>query len=360
MGVNMKKELEKLTGKIDFDTYKAIENLIGSSGFGIFLGNRLINSGNPNLLVDLFSLALVFINTNMSLSDSRFATKDMLEIKKLYQEFIQNYNKLNKVFDLKNPIEIAAMYNYLLNGGYLSLNHSFIFGKSNVRNIISLAGINVLAGEGVCRHITGLLNDILNDYGIKAKMLNGYIETIKIMIRELPRAKYTKEELYAWIEKYVPEEEAKNKLYERVADSDKLEFKLIQDELLFRLLWNHAITYTFYEGHNIFLDATNDWIFNLSTNTFNLLYSVSGERMFIKPFGSLLLSNATIGSYLDLKRDLKAYPCLDLEEEQKMAANTKAICRNNEDIFEEFYQENQGLIGDVANLTLNLKKRLSY
>lgn len=46
------------------------------------------------------------IYAGLALSRGEDYTKDIKQIKNLYQEFITNYNKLNKVFELKDPIQI--------------------------------------------------------------------------------------------------------------------------------------------------------------------------------------------------------------------------------------------------------------
>ncbi len=36
-------------------------------------------------------------------------TKDIIEIRKLYNNLIKDYNKLNKIFDFQNPVEIYTL-----------------------------------------------------------------------------------------------------------------------------------------------------------------------------------------------------------------------------------------------------------
>ncbi len=54
-------------------------------------------------MIDNASLATYF---GLVLSNAKLHTKDMSEIRTLYQQFIQNYNKMNKDFELNNPIQI--------------------------------------------------------------------------------------------------------------------------------------------------------------------------------------------------------------------------------------------------------------
>lgn len=133
----------------------------------------------------------------MSLSHGKNYTKDIIKIRELYQEFIKNYNKLNKAFDLSNPIQIYTMFNYLLYKGYLSKDKEFQFSGKQARDINCLIGTNVIIGQAVCRHISAMLTDILNDYGIESSQLGVYSigYNINININIIDKPKYTKEEL---------------------------------------------------------------------------------------------------------------------------------------------------------------------
>ena len=93
-------------------------------------------------------------------------TKDIIEIRKLYNNLIKDYNKLNKIFDFQNPVEIYTLYNKMLYAGYLSKDKKFHFGKDKVKDIMTIQGTNIINGEAVCRHIAQMLKDIYLDYGI--------------------------------------------------------------------------------------------------------------------------------------------------------------------------------------------------
>lgn len=131
----------------------------------------------------------------MSLSHGKNYAKDIIKIRELYQEFIKNYNKLNKAFDLSNPIQIYTMFNYLLYKGYLSKDKEFQFSGKQARDINCLIGTNVIIGQAVCRHISAMLTDILNDYGIESSQLGVYSIGYNININIIDKPKYTKEEL---------------------------------------------------------------------------------------------------------------------------------------------------------------------
>ena len=122
-------------------------------------------------------------------------TKDVSQIRELYSYFINNYNKLNKIFDLNNPVEIYAMFNYLLYKGYLSKNKEFQFYDKETRNLKGLRGVDVITGKAVCRNISSMLTDILNEYGIQSNLLGVYSKQYIVNVNILEQQKYTKEEL---------------------------------------------------------------------------------------------------------------------------------------------------------------------
>lgn len=99
-------------------------------------------------------------------------TKEIQQIKKLYQEFLSEYVKLNKKLELQHPLELYTLYNKMLQSGYLSKGKTFHFGDTNVKDIRGISPTNVINGEAVCRHIAVMLKDIYNAYGIKGNTLN--------------------------------------------------------------------------------------------------------------------------------------------------------------------------------------------
>ena len=89
-------------------------------------------------------------------------TKEIQQIKKLYQEFLSEYVKLNKKLELQHPLELYTLYNKMLQSGYLSKDKTFHFGDTNVKDIRGISPTNVINGEAVCRHIAVMLKDIYN------------------------------------------------------------------------------------------------------------------------------------------------------------------------------------------------------
>ena len=55
-------------------------------------------------------LSVYVASVAMLIFNERNYTKDVVQIKDLYQEFIKNYNKLNNIFDFTKPIQIQTIF----------------------------------------------------------------------------------------------------------------------------------------------------------------------------------------------------------------------------------------------------------
>ena len=100
------------------------------------------------------------------------------DLKKIYDLSLESYKRLINFFDLKSPLDIHLLLSYLLQKGYLSNNKSFKTADDNVVDIIikeNLAGVNIMCGEGVCRHASALFSDVFNNINFESKTLNCYL-----------------------------------------------------------------------------------------------------------------------------------------------------------------------------------------
>lgn len=122
------------------------------------------------ILVSLgFSMIGSYIGTFIKIKDE---LSTINEIQKIYDEIIRHYSKLNEVFDFNNPVEIFALYVYAVEKGYLSFHHNFEYGQTDdeaEKEILGLSGVEIILGHGVCRHFSGMLNDIFKESGVESK-----------------------------------------------------------------------------------------------------------------------------------------------------------------------------------------------
>ena len=331
----------QLCGKINYNTYNNIQNSLRLSGLGLILTDDLITQQYQmlNTPIDIIICTILATALTMTWSSGKNHTKDIIQIRNLYQEFIKNYNKLNKIFDLSDPIQIHIMFNYLLYKGYLSKDKEFQFSGKQARDINCLSGTNVITGQAVCRHISAMLTDILNDYGIESSQLGVYYRDYSININILDEQKYTKEELINWVRTHIINE----KKYD-------FAMKLIEK------VGNHAISFAFKDGKSYFLDPTQTRIYRMSESDKKMLYDDECELP-IRYTSSLALSN-DLKNFLRIKERLASqYPSVSKEEEKLMIEETMKICNGNSDIFENFYTENSELYDDISSKVLKIRKK---
>ena len=291
--------IKELCGKISYNAYTAVNDILFYSGAGIIIGNTPIE--DP--IIPYIAVPIMITQAIMWWSNYIINTKEAVQIRDLYQDFINNYNKLNDSFELESPIQIYSMFNYLLNKGYLSKDKAFEYSKKKILDVPGMLGISIVTGKGVCRHISSALNDILNSKGIQAYPL-GVFDT-----------------------------------------DDKSKLK--------RLTGNHQITFAVYDGKSYFLDPTQSRILEVSESNKKVLHDKVGDQ--IVKFIPLAYINKT--NFIKLKRDFnKKYPTVPKEESDILVSSTIETCKNNVDMLERFFNENKEIYEDISDKILTLRK----
>ena len=323
---NMPNIYDKIFHNIDYNTYKKLEKIFLTSGFGTILGKNLLLSDNPNLstIASYFASLLLSSSLFLSYSNAYYYTSDIKEIKALYNKFLQNYKKLNQTFNFENPIQIHTLFNYLLYHGYLSQDQTFKFSSEQSRNIENLPGVNIFTGMGVCRHISPMFSDILTTIGIEAQNLGVTTGDYTISFEILPEPRHTKEELLSWCKENLIEEELYNfglKLINILVDDQGENIELSQEfhenkKLLFKIFSNHAITFATQNGLSYYLDPTNKEILKLKGDSKNILHNPNfpSERIPIS-YASTFVLNSFKASLKALYNIGQKYPSLSLSDE---------------------------------------------
>ncbi len=149
----MKKEiLNKLYEKIDYNTLNILKK-INDNVFWISLFTNVIFEANNSPFLNIAfitNMSSLLLLTGNNLLNAESHTKDISNINKLYKEIIKDFNVINKDFGLTNPVEIYASFLYLLDKGYFFKDKHFEKTSKNVRDITSIMGANIIAGQGVC------------------------------------------------------------------------------------------------------------------------------------------------------------------------------------------------------------------
>lgn len=347
---------------INYDTYEKIGNIMIGSTIGFEYLNEHLLSQYPiiNNSIDCFSYAAFVFYLYYVFSSGKFNTKDVSYINSLYQEFIRNYNDLNREFNFDNPIQIHTMFNYLLYNGYLSKDKNFEFTSKYARDINPIKGANVIMGSGVCRHIAAMLVDIFNDCGIEAFRLGCHIRESVVKFGLYDEEKMSREELDSWIRLNINDRCLQEKLYLAVDEAFKegkyvkLSFDVRDNkDLIEKILGNHAICLALKDNKSYFLDPTQFRVYRLSECDKKILYDDNDDNIKIKLISSIIIDN--FKNYLALKSRLFGSDVL-VEEEKEMIDSTLSICRNNMDIFDSFYNTNRELYDDISNRLVKIKR----
>ena len=216
----------------------------------------------------------------------------------------------------------------------------------------------------VCRHISAMLTDILNNYGIESSQLGVYSMDYSVNINILEQPKYTKEELVNWVQTHITDEQTYSivmKFIEELVDkrgqSIELSTEMVEDKnILKRKVGNHAITFSVKDGKSYYLDPTQTRIYRVRENDKNVLYDDEYDKVPIKLLSSIVLNDSK--DYLRMREMLsQQYPSVTREEEKQMIEQTIMKCNGNMDIFEQFYNENSELYTDISSKVLKIKKR---
>lgn len=306
---------------IDYDTSGKIRNILAISAIGLSL-TRNLTSQYPILdsSVDVlgFLSCAAFLGFNV-LHGVQYDLEHILpysiiidQIEDLYQEFLINYNKLNKIFDLNNPIEIYTMFNFLLRDGYLSVDKKFEFSKEALKSSSILDGPIVITGKAVCRHTCGMLTDILNSYGIESYNLG-------------------------------------------VCTKKGVALKFKIKDIMERILGNHVITFAVSDENSYYLDPTKKQIYRLRENEKNILYNDIYDNISIKLLSLDILNDEMFCSIIKEQLSQK-YPSVTREEEEKMIEQTIDKYNGNMDVFEQFYNDNRELYKDISSKVLTITK----
>lgn len=347
---------------MNYDVYKNIQNYCTSSAYGLILIKSFLLENYPvtsNVATILACMIFAYSTTNNVLKVENY-TKDITEIKKIYDEIIDNYIKLNKIFSLDSPVEIYSMYNYMLYKGYLSKDKNFEFNSESARDIRKISGAEVINGKAVCRHIASMLTDILNISKIQSNVLYVYVRTPTVSIHtDSTTEKQTKEQLYEFVNKYITDEKLR-KILTQIIDEcgekiDSFSHTYNDDDnFIITCIGNHAISLGIKDDKIFFLDPTQSRMYKLSQNNNSILVDDVDDKIKIRK-GTTALFN----KYRDIKTISSniSLPSSTLEEDKLLAEKIKELCKKNLDVFEKFYNENSELYNELSNKLMGCKQR---
>ena len=125
--------------------------------------------------------------------------------------------------------------------------------------------------------------------------------------------------------------------------------------ILKRKFANHSISYVYKDDKSYFLDPTQTRIYRMNENNKNTLYDSECDNIPISFISSRVLNGSK--NYLKMKKNLsKPNLSIALAEEETFIKETLDKCKNNMDIFEQFYNDNCELYDDISNKVLKIRK----
>lgn len=279
-------------------------------------------------------------------------TKEIKEINKLYKEFIKEYSKLNKIFNLNNPVEIYNMYNYLLYSGYLSKNKKFKYGTENVFDEVnSIMGANIMTGNSVCRHIAPALRDIYLEENIESIVLP--VKTTKNILENENESNDISEEM---IEELLCLCQTGLKLEETLNILADKKLKELNNKP--KIKPNHVITMAIQNDKKYLLDPTQDFtaLYTDCKNKENYIINNEGTITIIDQNKKRIIShNNNINKNYDIKSKLEL-PCTSIQDNLELIEENKKIYQKNLYIFEDFYRENHEIYDEVTALINKLNQ----
>ena len=280
----------------------------------------------------MFSTFIVILETSLHEMIVQ-NTSDYQTIKTLYNELINNEVELFKSLELNDPVSAFAGYVNMYRGGYLSSDKDFTYDK-NSKDFKGLQGVDVVRGQGVCRHIATMLDDIYREMGFDSTTLvvNASREAIDSMERlssvDLDKSKISDETL---------------KMVEKI-------------EMITSLtkIGNHLVNAVRDGEKSYVLDPTNDGFLVPK----RLFYLTTGDgpkqKMIYKPIRSIDTVDETI-------KILKGNT-ITKDEYRKIYLDSQKRINDNLDLLEKFYEENKDIykeIEEISNTTGGLLERRS-
>lgn len=348
---------KNIFNKIDSNTYIKIKELQNN----FLLNSTLYVSGFAAGIVG-YPLAFYIIsggiclsqllNTYTTYNGCEQYTKEIREIINLYNVFLDNYIKLNNTLELSHPLEIYKLYDFALYNGLLSKNNNFNYNKNDSFEFEYKLGLKVLTGSGVCRHISGLLDDIYNKLNLESCSTSAYIPNKEKMLELL-------------LESMI-----KNLKYQGSICFDAIELESIDDAIKYtEELYNNIKTKKMPFTHN----KPNHVVNLVSSNNVGYIIDPTNKLIYKKEYefsekealsAILIYQNETaiqidkkLGDNL-VKRKILTLPNSSYEEDSIILQNTLELCNSNMDIISRFSIDNRELIDDINSKMIKVRKKV--
>lgn len=245
------------------------------------------------------------------MTKNEYNTRKLKIIRNIYDEIIQNYVELVKVFGFNNPVEIYSLFTKLLHKGFFSKNGHFSYNDTiEMLDFDDFLGLDVINGNGVCRHFCSMLKDVYDKLYFNNEILPVYF-------------------------------------YKSGDDVEKRHFR---GNHTINLVEDNGVSYYFDPSNNFIWDKVGKNIFatykkrNISVASFSYFYSCFLALINYKNFQ---FENA------DNIRQIMQFPSSSFNDCLKIVDKVNRIYRSNLEIFEGLERENRVLYNEIEH---NLSK----
>lgn len=235
--------------------------------------------------------------------------------------------------NIKDPISISIIFEYLLWNGYLSKDHKLNYCASDRTNNLGLLGADIITGKSVCLNNSIMLTDLLKQIGIKAYAFGAYVPPYN-----------GKFESVTDIER--------NKIKSNL--NYEIKFKLLS-LLLSKKMGSHAITIIEDKGKFIINDPTNLTFLNIS-NFLCAKYIEDDLEVRLKPWMCLLTGDINKEELDRIVNESYLYHGvnpLTFEYVKSVSDEVLKLCEKSHVTLENFYEKN---IKDIEIVCKTLKK----
>lgn len=247
-------------------------------------------------------------------------SKEFQELEEDYLYLLHDILLLGNNYHLENITELFSIFSYLLQNGYLSLNHEFLFSKNVKEEILYFFPLSIIDGKASCRHIAPFLTDLLK--------MKGYCAfNSSILLND-------QFNLYSFNDELKEEDN----FYEE-NDMNNLEIE-----------FNHIITFVTNENSSVFLDPTNHTIYFIDKNL-NVFPIYSKEKIDNIGFDKYFNQNSDIANVSKLIKPTKQ----NLKQILKEYKKTLNVCHHSKETLEKFYLEHIALYEQIIQ-----KKKVLY
>lgn len=353
--------LDKIYSNISYNNYKKMQLAMDWStvilGVPTIIG--VINYPDTAAFMPGVLLSIILVDSLNDHFIGQRHTKEMVNIKRLYSDLLNDLNALRKVLDMNNPLEIYNLYYYMLYNGYLSKDKKFACIKDNVRDIKGIYGTNVVLGSGVCRHIATFLKDFYVACDMDSVVVSTLIGKTVLCVNDHPGDVIQDESKQLQIAQFF--KTTKPDLYVEILDLIYNSKGKVYLELLFeedtensiRQSANHLITAVMHDGISYIVDPTQVRVYHLPMDDDSRLYDTYEDDIIIKYNSATLFDES---SKEDKIRDILAYPSITPLEEQRILSSADIKCISNNAFFEDFYREHKELYEDMANNLMSISE----